>query len=1036
MKSHVRRTGLERDDAWEECEVKGDVGAFVMRHLESPYSVRAPLLVLGHPGSGKSILTEMLAGHLAYPGYTTIRVKLRDINPDMSLLRLLEDQVRNDTGGLSLPWADFANGLAMSPPVIILDGYDELLQATGKVFASYLEDVCQFQYGQALQRRPVRVIVTSRLTLIDKAIIPPGATVARLEDFDMERCAAWGDVWNRYNTAFFGHMGIRPFALPESEKLLHLAKQPLLLLMLAIYDSAANELSPKSGTDGPDIDQTVLYDKLLRRFIERELSKRDHGRWFRELSAAERADAVSQEMERLGVAAIGMFNRQEVKIRRDQLNDDLRYFEVEREAAQAGRALNQAELLLGSFFFVHESRSKLTENSADPAAAPSAFEFLHNTFGEFLAADFILHRAIEEAQTICELSLSRRLAETRNQRLAMMSEGWFGCLIHTPLHTRMNIVSMLREWSRHWFGDAHLSRSELLAALGEIVTAQLRAAMNDLTLPDPDPERRALSRYARLPKRGHLAIYSLNLVLLRTYIGDEQYILDEADLADQADGCRPWDSLVNLWRSWFPLQSLGVLAGSMTATRRDTLIAVDWGWSGWTPLGAQELATIFSVSVALADDVTAATTGLHIAPLHNLKDDKYQLIRQKVESEVPELIPAANLLAMKMCASKAFEIPTLDIPEGGRSGYKVDFSDMAERMTHSPRQWSQVRVTAEGMRSLIGLSRYQAEVVVAARAKIEPQWLPHRFAFEDDSETTSHEWELWPRFLQCPAAAPVLRAILREFDKSQFVLAAARIGFGRSGTLAVFDVDTAAALAVLLHRGLDEYGRDRSLELIVQECAREAWSLLDIPERTLDGLVDLFGSADQGITSLRAQFSQLFDRATKIVDGKDNIYDMQPFLITALRVGATSREDRIIDICSEGLVNIQDGWVAGRDRAWIMSLLGWLRETGGRRLGSQPLTNSLISWLTAFLAKAPEDWDPELISTARFGGSLSYKEADDLRWAIGALKGKAELSLEDSGPARAQQAKLTRLGGTPQPSKTWLGIGGLRRVPTRPWCPW
>ena len=359
-------THLERDDAWENIEVKDDVGAAIMRHLESPYSVQAPLLVLGHPGSGKSILTEMLAGHLAYPGYTTIRVKLRDIDPDMTFLKLLEDQVQNDTGGLYLPFATLASGLMMSPPVIILDGYDELLQATGQVFADYLEKVREFQDSLALHRRAVRVIVTSRLTLIDRAIIPPGTTVVRLEEFDEKRCAAWSAVWNERNAAYFEHTGTRPFALPASEKLLALASQPLLLLMLAIYDAAGNELSPGADGDQADIDQTVLYDRLLRRFIERELGKPDRGRRFRELSDAERTDAISREMERLGVAAIGMFNRQDVKIHRDQLNDDLKYFGVERHTAQAGRVLSQAELLLGSFFFVHESRSKLQTGERGP----------------------------------------------------------------------------------------------------------------------------------------------------------------------------------------------------------------------------------------------------------------------------------------------------------------------------------------------------------------------------------------------------------------------------------------------------------------------------------------------------------------------------------------------------------------------------------------------------------------------------------------------------------------------------------------------
>jgi hypothetical protein len=80
---------LEDEDAWSAREVHGDIGAFILRYLESPYSVQTPLLILGHPGSGKSLLTEMLAGHLGYPTYTTVCVKLRDVDPDVSLLTQL-----------------------------------------------------------------------------------------------------------------------------------------------------------------------------------------------------------------------------------------------------------------------------------------------------------------------------------------------------------------------------------------------------------------------------------------------------------------------------------------------------------------------------------------------------------------------------------------------------------------------------------------------------------------------------------------------------------------------------------------------------------------------------------------------------------------------------------------------------------------------------------------------------------------------------------------------------------------------------------
>ena len=1012
---------LERDDAWENIEVKGDVGAFIMRHLESPYSVQAPLLVLGHPGSGKSILTEVLGGHLAYPGYTTIRVKLRDINPDITFLKLLEDQIQNDTGGLSLPFATLASGLMMSPPVIILDGYDELLQATGQVFADYLEKVREFQDSLALHRRAVRVIVTSRLTLIDRAIIPPGTTVVRLEEFDEKRCVAWSTVWNERNAPYFEHTGTRPFALPVSEKLRALARQPLLLLMLAIYDAAGNELSSGADGDRPDIDQTVLYDRLLRRFIERELGKPEQGIRFRELSDAERADLVSREMDRLGVAAIGMFNRQDVKIHRDQLNDDLKYFGVEREIAQVRRVLSQAELLLGSFFFVHESSSKLREGNADPGAGPAAFEFLHNTFGEFLAADFIMRRAIEEAQTILDLSANQRLAEQRSRHLATLTEGWFGCLIHTPLFTRPVILSMLREWSRHQLSLP--DRTDLLAALDEIVATQLRAILNELMLPDPDPSQRALSRYARLSRRGHLAIYSLNLVLLRAYIGDEQYVIDEADLAEVTNGCRPWESLVSIWRSWFTLDSLSVLAAWMTATRQDIQIVVRPTSAGWVPLGDPKIYLAHSAGVALADNLIAAVTGLHIASLDGLADVQFTQMRDRIVSEVPELLPNANLLALKLFGADAAEIPTLAIPERGRSGYMVDFADVAERMTHTPQQWCQVAVTAPHFSSLLTLSRYDAEVVVASRMKVEPYWLLDLLGVRGTRAFEPPTKRSWRQFLLSPAAAPVLRAAVREFDRGQSIQAASRFDLDDDGTFQAFqaasrfdldddgtfqafDVDTAASLAVFLYRGLHGTGCVRSLQLIAQECGRKAWRLLDIPMQTWGQLTDLLKSTDPGIAALRDEFIPIIGRAVadSLVISQDSMRrykwtrGMAPFWVSALRMGATSKIDQIIKKLGDEISKLGSGQTAGLDRKWVFSLIGWLHENGDLSQLRQPLTDGLTSWVTGFLGNSSDAWDPGIMSVEQFGSSLTYKEADDLRWLLSVLKD------QPTGPPPQRQA--------------------------------
>jgi hypothetical protein len=206
-----------------------------------------------------------------------------------------------------------------------LDRLSRAIAAQPPPSADDLDQVQRFQRDALVQGRAVRVIVTSRITLIDKAIVPPGTAVMRLEPFDEERRTEWISRWNAHNAAYFRQAGVPAFRLPENQKVVELAEQPLLLLMLAIFDSAGNALG-----DRPDLDQTLLYDQLLRRFIERELGKGEHGATFSGLPAQERELRVEHELARLGVAAIGMFNRQEVKILREQLDQDLSYFGAER----------------------------------------------------------------------------------------------------------------------------------------------------------------------------------------------------------------------------------------------------------------------------------------------------------------------------------------------------------------------------------------------------------------------------------------------------------------------------------------------------------------------------------------------------------------------------------------------------------------------------------------------------------------------------------------------------------------------------------
>ena len=174
LRHHSGERELEKEETWSSVSRREDLGAFLVSYLSSPYSTETPLIILGHPGCGKSLLTTVLSARLMSELYTPIRVPLREIDCESPLESQIQEQVNRATGSRIGNWATFANQFKSRPLLVILDGYDELLQASGKVFAGYLKDVQLFQQRESVQERPIRVIVTSRITLIDKASICNG----------------------------------------------------------------------------------------------------------------------------------------------------------------------------------------------------------------------------------------------------------------------------------------------------------------------------------------------------------------------------------------------------------------------------------------------------------------------------------------------------------------------------------------------------------------------------------------------------------------------------------------------------------------------------------------------------------------------------------------------------------------------------------------------------------------------------------------------------------------------------------------------
>ena len=86
-----------------------------------------------------------------------IRVVLRDVAADTTVQDQVEAAVTHATGE-RLTWPDLVRAAGPAIPVTLLDGFDELLQATGIHQSDYLRRVAEFQRREAVQGRPVAVI--------------------------------------------------------------------------------------------------------------------------------------------------------------------------------------------------------------------------------------------------------------------------------------------------------------------------------------------------------------------------------------------------------------------------------------------------------------------------------------------------------------------------------------------------------------------------------------------------------------------------------------------------------------------------------------------------------------------------------------------------------------------------------------------------------------------------------------------------------------------------------------------------------------
>ena len=540
--SYQKEMSIENEGTWKYLEEKENIGVFITDTLHHSTTGKLPLLILGTPGAGKTLLSYMLAAQILSHEYHVIIIRLRDIVAENTITQQINEQIENDFAN-QCNWDQFVKGSLSTPILLIFDGYDELLQASGKTYSDYITKIVEFQKNQlSIYGIQVKCLLTSRITLIDKVTIPKGTTIIRLSEFDPERINLWTSIWNDVNSTYFSKHGIEKFSIDSTSKVYDLAKQPLLLLLLALYDSKGNALKLNIELTGAQ-----LYDSLIRDFIEREQRKNAN---FLNYTEADRKKTVNRELQKISIAALGMYNRRVLFTRDDELEKDLGFLlnsgEEDIISTEYGR-LNESDMVLGRFFFIYRSHSKSTDSKDNKN---SAYEFLHNTFGEFLTARFIVNELYEKIRFTSQLQINDMMS---NWSLPP-TRGWVVSLSYSALSSRPNVVKMISEWVNSYFQDKALDREKVLSALNYILKTEIHCTISgkDIFVLDKILSENG-NPFEKKEYLMHLACYSLNLIILGTLVcGDIENIFSIKN--------ESWNKLTCLWRYAFQEEELLALS--------------------------------------------------------------------------------------------------------------------------------------------------------------------------------------------------------------------------------------------------------------------------------------------------------------------------------------------------------------------------------------------------------------------------------------------------------------------------------------------
>lgn len=654
---------LEQKATWDNAYSGEEIGQYIRSVLCHPTFGSLPLLILGLPGAGKTLLCHMLAAQILSSEYYVIIINLRDTFAEDTIMEQINAQIKRDLGD-DCSWHDLRKTSLDKPLMLIFDGYDELLQATGKTYSDYLNKIAEFQWTQqTIYNVLVRCIVTSRVTLIDKASIPNNSQILRLCDFDDERINAWCSIWNQANEQYFSAHKLNKLTIASTGKVRELAGQPLLLLMLALYDMNGNHLHEQG-----DISRAELYYKLIYDFVAREQEKDTD---FNNLNPQKKKAVIQSVFHHLAIVALGMYNRRKLFIRTTELRKDLALLiQEQKEVSDAQEnVLEPEDKLISSFFFIHSSKS--TTQVSKSHIQISAYEFLHNTFGEFLTSYYILEALFH--------LVKRQINDIDQDEIfswpTKLKKEWHIGLAYTPLFTRPVVLNMIHELSIILAKENNLEEEKVKGALTCIFREELRQIIQGNAFANLNETLTMQGNSFEHPELlVNVAIYSVNLILLKSTVCTDSFVFTET-LGSNTD----WKKMSNIWRYAFSEEELVSLSYLLMLTSSDHTYTITYRYDEEATnrsTSLSKLDKLFHISSVLGDDAAYAVYGAFNNPINDrirfiLKNEELTLETQYALNAVVQCLRSPSANEKKLLKSLMADLLVSCYKEGNALGLYV-----------------------------------------------------------------------------------------------------------------------------------------------------------------------------------------------------------------------------------------------------------------------------------------------------------------------------------------------------------------------------